>query len=194
MARDRLLELQQRAGDVPTIVPASPATAAPSTGPAPAAAAPAPAAAPAHSADPESGAIVTISRPSRIARFFRRPAASSTAQQAQPGAQQDQPGAQQFQQELAELSTALAEARSAVEEVSRQQCRQLNSPRHQQQAWQQTQDRSAEALSKISRIKGKLDRLQKKVGSRLMMMMMIWALGRRNKAVIWRPWVHVCDN
>ena len=156
MARDRLLELQQRAGDVPRVVPA--ATPAPTT--LSTAASSSAAAASANSADPEAGAVVTISRPSRFARFLRRPAAAAA-----PAPAPTQPVTEQLQQEVAELSSALAEARSAVEEVSRQQCRQLNSPRHQQQACQQTQDSSAAALRNISRIKAKLDRLQKKVRS-----------------------------
>ncbi|XP_043247469.1 syntaxin-4-like [Amphibalanus amphitrite] len=159
MARDRLLELQQRAGNAPTITPA-PVPAAPA-----APAAPAPPAAPASSSDPEAGQpVVVVSRPSRLARFLRRaPAAAAAGTAAAAAGQQEQPLVQQLQQELAELSAALAETRAAVDEVSRQQCRQLNSPRHQEQAWQQTQDSAAAALANISRIKTKLDRLQKKL-------------------------------
>ncbi|KAF0312466.1 Syntaxin-1A [Amphibalanus amphitrite] len=121
--------------------------------------------APASSSDPEAGQpVVVVSRPSRLARFLRRaPAVAAAGTAAAAAGQQEQPLVQQLQQELAELSAALAETRAAVDEVSRQQCRQLNSPRHQEQAWQQTQDSAAAALANISRIKTKLDRLQKKL-------------------------------
>jgi len=68
-----------------------------------------------------------------------------------------------FLSSLGELTSQLAEVRSDVEEISKQQCRQLNSPRHQQDAWQRTQDLSTSTLSRLSRLRRQLDAQQAKL-------------------------------